>query len=52
MLQGPVAVGVVLGEGGGVVVVPGEGGVLGDEPLLHSLLLLHPSVLEPDLHLK
>ena len=43
-----------------VVVVEGEmgmvgggrvEGLLGDEALLHPLLLLHPPVLEPDLHL-
>ena len=50
MVEGPVAVGVGLGEGGGVL--PGDGGVVGDQTLLHPLLLLHSAVLEPDLNLK
>ena len=50
MVEGPVAVGVGLGEGGGVL--PGNGGVVGDQALLHTLLLLHSAVLEPDLNLK
>ena len=33
------------------MVVPDQGRVVRDEPLLHPLLLLHPPVLEPDLDL-
>ena len=50
LLPGPVGVCVVLRQGAGVL--PGKAGVRGNQPLLHSLLLLHPPVLKPDFHLK
>ena len=50
LVPAPVGVRVVLGEGRGVL--PREGGVRGDQTLLHTLLLLHPPVLEPDFDLE
>ncbi len=43
---------VVVRQGGCAMgVAPRERGVRGYQPLLHALLLFHPPILEPDLHL-